>query len=206
MVRHQLALAQPNLHIRLDDGARIGAGDPVEAVGDGPNLHAPELRVDHFRGKRPGEWHGRYRDLSQISSSKLHGIPFCPDTALTWLAACNRIRLPETRHGSRVTPLSPPETVGRSPWARFRFSTNVILSEPRSRGHRSQDPCRASPLDRRRAASRDHSPRSGNWSGHERSGFCAGRGFRNAGVGPPSLSRTVPTVSALLERAPLPSR
>ena len=40
MVRHQLRLAQADLDIRLDDGLRVGAGDGIEAVGDGADLHA----------------------------------------------------------------------------------------------------------------------------------------------------------------------
>jgi len=64
MVRHQLGLAQPDLDKRLDDRFRIGAGDPIEAVSDGADLNAPELRVDHLRARRPAERHGRQRDLA----------------------------------------------------------------------------------------------------------------------------------------------
>src|SRR5450759_5628977 len=106
MVRHQLALAQPNLDIRLDDRFRIGAGDRIETVSDGANLNAPELRVDPLRGKRPGEWHRRQRDLSQISSSKFHLVPFRPASARPRSAAGNRTRLSKTLYGSRVAPRS----------------------------------------------------------------------------------------------------
>ena len=76
MVRHQLGFAQANLDIRLDDGFRIRAGDAIEAVGDGADLDAAELRVDHLRAKRPGQRHGRQCDLSQISSCEFHLVPF----------------------------------------------------------------------------------------------------------------------------------
>src|ERR1019366_10175035 len=57
---------------------RIGAGDPIEAVGDGANSNAAELRIDPIRAKRPVEWHGPQRDLTQIPSCELHGVPFNP--------------------------------------------------------------------------------------------------------------------------------
>ena len=76
MVRHQFGFAQPDLDVRLDDGFRIGAGDPVEAVSDGANLDAAELRVDLLRAKRPGQRHGRQRNLAHFSSGEFHMSPF----------------------------------------------------------------------------------------------------------------------------------
>ena len=51
MVRHQFSLAKADLDIRLDNGLRIRAGEPIKAVGDSANLHSIELRIDHLRGK-----------------------------------------------------------------------------------------------------------------------------------------------------------
>jgi hypothetical protein len=48
MIRHQFAFAQPNLDVRLDDRFRIGAGNPIEAISDGADLDASELRVDRL--------------------------------------------------------------------------------------------------------------------------------------------------------------
>ena len=55
MVRHQFGLAEPDFDIRLDDGFRIRTGDAIEAVGDGADLNAAELRIDLLRAKRPGK-------------------------------------------------------------------------------------------------------------------------------------------------------
>ena len=90
MVRHQLSLAQADLDKRSDDGFGIGAGDPIEAVGDGANLNAPKLRVDHLRGKRPAERHGRQREPAQIPSCEFHSVPFS-------LAFAGRAAVPPSR-------------------------------------------------------------------------------------------------------------
>jgi len=75
--------AQPDLDICLDDRFRIRVGNPIEAIGDGANLNAPEFRVDLLRGERPRERHRDQRQLAQISSCKVHSVPFRPTRTST---------------------------------------------------------------------------------------------------------------------------
>jgi hypothetical protein len=63
VVRHQFALAQANLGIRLHNGLGIGAGNPIEAIGYGADLYAAKLGVDHLRAKYLRQWHGSQCDL-----------------------------------------------------------------------------------------------------------------------------------------------
>jgi hypothetical protein len=46
VVGHELHFAEPEIDAGLDDGLRVGAGDPVEAVRDDPELYAVEYRID----------------------------------------------------------------------------------------------------------------------------------------------------------------
>src|SRR3954471_5038943 len=72
MIRHQLAFAEPDLDICLNDGFRVRAGDPVETVRYGAKLDASDLRVDRLCAESPRERYRRQRDLSQISSCEFH--------------------------------------------------------------------------------------------------------------------------------------
>src|ERR1017187_9297240 len=58
-----------------------------------------------------------------VNSMVFLSVQFPPQR---WLAACNRIRLPETRHGSRVTPRSPDECAPR-PEAHARLPKGSAL-------------------------------------------------------------------------------
>src|ERR1017187_8649115 len=87
MVRHQLRFAQADFGISPYDRFRIGAGDRIKAIRDGADLDAADLRIYHLRAKRPAEWQGHQRDLSQVSSCIFHALPLRPSWALSRRAA-----------------------------------------------------------------------------------------------------------------------
>jgi hypothetical protein len=72
MIRHQLGLTEANLDVRFDNRFRIRTCDPIEAVGDGANLNATELGVDLGCAERPGQGNCCKRELSDLSSGKIH--------------------------------------------------------------------------------------------------------------------------------------
>ena len=72
VVRHQLGFTQPDLDVCLDNCLRIGAGDPIEAVGNGANLNAAELRIDPLGAVRPAQRRRRHCQPAQVPSGELH--------------------------------------------------------------------------------------------------------------------------------------